>query len=397
MDEEEKREPLEQTEQINSEEQVETVKYNRHAEEPNKKKMPTVVKVLIVLVLLVIIGIAGTYFWYSMSIDAVDKNMSEVKTVEINQGEGTAQIAKTLKENDLINNDLSFRIYCKINKVNSLQAGTYEFSPNMNIEQIVNKLQKGEVVNKDISIMFKEGKNMRAVAQTIADKTKHTYEDVISVFESKEYAKKLIPEYWFLTDEILDSDVYYPLEGYLFPETYTFESAEVSIDDIITKMLKQTDKILSKYKEQISQKGYSVHKFLSLASVVECEGTNYESRQGIAGVFTNRIRIGMALQSDVTTYYAVKLDVGERDLKVSEINTYNKYNTRGPSMQGKLPIGPISNVSESSIKATLNPTNTDALFFVADKNGEIYFTKTNEEHNQMINKLKSQGLWYEYN
>ncbi len=88
--------------------------------------------------------------------------------------------------------------------------------------------------------------------------------------------------------------------------------------------------------------------------------------------------------------------MGERDLTLKELNTYNKYNTRGPNMGGKAPVGPISNVSEESMQATLNPTHTDDLFFVSDKNGKVYFTKTNAEHEEMIRKLRRQGLWYTF-
>ncbi len=104
----------------------------------------------------------------------------------------------------------------------------------------------------------------------------------------------------------------------------------------------------------------------------------------------------MAIQSDVTTYYAIKVDMGERDLYQKEINSNNPYNTRGPNMQGKLPVGPICSCSKSSIDAALNPNKTNYLFFVADKNGKLYFTKTNEEHTAKINELKSQDLWFEY-
>lgn len=104
----------------------------------------------------------------------------------------------------------------------------------------------------------------------------------------------------------------------------------------------------------------------------------------------------MNLGSDVTTYYAFKTDMGERDLKTSELNTKNPYNTRGPNMQGKLPVGPICNPSREAIEATLNYKKTDNLYFVADKNKKVYFTKSNAEHLNLIKKLKSEGLWYEY-
>ena len=79
-----------------------------------------------------------------------------------------------------------------------------------------------------------------------------------------------------------------------------------------------------------------------------------------------------------------------------EINTYNAYNTRGPNMNGKLPIGPIANPSEESITAALNPVNEKYLYFVADKNGDMYFSNTYEEHQNTINTLKKKGLWFEY-
>ena len=104
----------------------------------------------------------------------------------------------------------------------------------------------------------------------------------------------------------------------------------------------------------------------------------------------------MSLGSDVSTYYAFKVDMGERDLTVKELNTENPYNTRGPNMSGKIPIGPICNPSKTAIEAALDYTETDAYYFVADKNGKVYFTRNNEEHNKMINKLKKDGLWYTY-
>ena len=110
----------------------------------------------------------------------------------------------------------------------------------------------------------------------------------------------------------------------------------------------------------------------------------------------NRLAQNMSLGSDVTTYYAIRVDIGDRDLYEKEINTYNAYNTRGPNMNGKLPVGPIAAPSEQSINAALNPYDESYLYFVSDKNGEMYFTKTYEEHQQMVDTLKKKGLWYEY-
>lgn len=369
----------------------------REAEENAKKGKKSVLKIIFILLLLIIIiGGISIFAWYELSLKPVEAGNSQSIIIDIVPGQGTEGIASALKENNLIKDDLVFKIYCKLNEVNNMQAGTYELNKNMSVEEIVKKFQAGDVVIKEINVTFQEGKNMRDIAKIISENTNNSYEDVMKVFEDKEYAKGLIEEYWFLTDEILDNNIYYPLEGYLYPDTYTFESVDVSIDDIIKIMLDQTDKVLSEYQIEIKSKGYTVHQFLSLASVVENEGISTEDRKGIAKVFLNRIERGMALQSDVTTYYAFKVNMGDRDLTQSELNTVNPYNTRGPNMEGKIPVGPISNVSESAIEATLNPSDTDAIFFVADKNGKIYFSNTNEEHEQIINELKSQGLWYTY-
>lgn len=369
----------------------------REAEENAKKGKKSVLKIIFILLLLIIIiGGISIFAWYELSLKPVEAGNSQSIIIDIVPGQGTEGIASALKENNLIKDDLVFKIYCKLNEVNNMQAGTYELNKNMSVEEIVKKFQAGDVVIKEINVTFQEGKNMRDIAKIISENTNNSYEDVMKVFEDKEYAKGLIEEYWFLTDEILDNNIYYPLEGYLYPDTYTFESVDVSIDDIIKIMLDQTDKVLSEYQIEIKSKGYTVHQFLSLASVVENEGISTEDRKGIAKVFLNRIERGMALQSDVTTYYAFKVNMGDRDLTQSELNTANPYNTRGPNMEGKIPVGPISNVSESALEATLNPSDTDAIFFVADKNGKIYFSNTNEEHEQIINELKSQGLWYTY-
>lgn len=369
----------------------------REAEENAKKGKKSVLKtILIILFLIIVIGAIAVFAWYELSLRPVQDGNLESVIVDIVPGQGTEGIAEALKESNLIKDDLVFKIYCKLNEVNNMQAGTYDLNKNMSVEEIVNKLQAGDVVIKEINVTFQEGKNMRDIAKIISENTNNSYEDVMNVFESKEYAKGLIENYWFLTDEILDDSIYYPLEGYLYPDTYTFESVDVSIDDIIKTMLNQTDKVLSEYHIEIKSKGYTVHQFLSLASVVENEGISTEDRKGIARVFLNRIERGMALQSDVTTYYAFKVNMGDRDLTQSELNTANPYNTRGPNMEGKIPVGPISNVSESAIEATLNPSDSDALFFVADKNGKVYFSNTNAEHEQIINELKSQGLWYTY-
>ena len=104
----------------------------------------------------------------------------------------------------------------------------------------------------------------------------------------------------------------------------------------------------------------------------------------------------MKLDSDVTTYYAFKVEMNERDITSKELNTYNAYNTRGPNMNGKIPVGPVSNPSKESIEAAIYANSHSYEYFVADKNRKVYFTKTIKEHDKKVSELKKAGLWIEW-
>lgn len=350
-----------------------------------------------IVLLFFIIVIISAFLWYKNGIKPVNtKNVVE-KIIQIETGARTTDIISTLKKEELIRSNFATVVYMKLNNIKGLQAGKYKFNTSMSLEEILKILSKGEVCDETIKITFKEGKNMRWIAKTISEQTSNTEEDVYSLLKDQKYINSLIKKYWFLTSNIQDESIYYPLEGYLFPDTYIFESNNVSVKTIFNIILNKTDKVLSKYKNQIEASEKNIHEILTIASIVELEGNDYTARTGISSVIYNRLNKNMSLGSDVTTYYAMQLDMGERNLFKSEIKTENPYNTRGPKMNGKLPIGPISNPSEEAIKAALNPSNTDYLYFVSDNNGKVYFTSTYAEHKKIIEQLQSQGLWYEYN
>ena len=357
------------------------------------KKNSIIIGSLIVVALILIISL----IWYFVSISAVNKKNQDEIEITVPLGSGTSKIAEILKENKIIKSKIAFRIYVKINKVSDFQAGTYYLKQSMNLKEITEMLKTGVMHDPNqLNITYVEGKNIRWLAKEISNITNNTEEDVFKLLKNEEYIDSLIQKYWFITDEIKNENIYYPLEGYLFPDTYMIDNQDSKVEDIFEKMLNRMEEVLDEYKEDIQNKGYSVHKILTTASIIEMESMSDEGRKDVSSVIYNRLDRGMAIQSDVTTYYAFKVDIGERDLYQREIDSYNPYNTRGPNMEGKLPIGPISSISKKSIEAALNPNDTDYLFFVADKNGKLYFSTTDGEHNQTINKLKSEGLWIEY-
>lgn len=358
-----------------------------------KKKLKIAI---IAILLLTVLLVSGVLIWYNNAISGNKENTNQI-IIEIETGSTMNSVGIILEEKEVISSAVAFKLYSKLNDKNAVIAGKYCFTPSMSFEEIIKILEEGQVYTGDeIKLTYIEGKNVRWLAKKIDELTNNTEQDVYDLLKDEEYIDKLINKYWFITEEIKDEDIYYALEGYLFPDTYAIENKDTTVEEIFEKMLDKMESVLNEYKNEIENSKYSIHELLTIASIVEMEAMNEVDRAGVASVIYNRLSSNMAIQSDVTTYYAFKIDMGERDLYQTEIDTYNGYNTRGPNMAGKLPVGPISSISASSIRATIQPESTDYLFFVADKNGKVYFSRNNSEHDQTIRDLKTQGLWYIY-
>lgn len=309
---------------------------SKHAEE--SKGGSGFGKFILVLFILIIIVLLGLGAWYFISLSGTGTSEEEV-SFEIGLGSGTDKIATILKENDVIRSKEAFKIYVKLNKVSNFQAGKYTLTKDMKVPEIVEALQKGILYkNAECNITFIEGKTFSNIAKTIAEKTNNDEQDVYELLKDEKYIESLIEEYWFITDDIKDENIYYSLEGYLFPDTYSFENKNVEVKEIFKAMLDKMQKVLNKYKVDIQTTGYSVHDILSMASVIENEAMQDKDRKDVSSVLYNRLNARMSLGSDVTTYYAFRVELGERDLYRSEITKYNPYNTRGPNMEGKLPV-----------------------------------------------------------
>lgn len=349
-------------------------------------------KVLIIVLSIIgtlLVLLSGLYIFLTSPVDGNSKKYIEIR---INKGTRTPEIAKILKKKNLIKSELLFNIEAKLGG-KSLKAGSYRLKKSMDMKKIIKELSNGSNYDPDIiRITFNEGKSIKKYAEQIAKETNNSYDDVINTVKDKVYIQELINKYWFLTDSVLNDNLYYNLEGYLFPDTYEFKNKKVKVKRIIETMLDEMDKKLSKYKTDIENSNKSIHDIITMASILELEGTDSESRKMIAGVFNNRLSRNMNLGSDVTSYYAIGADM-DRDLTVAEFNTKNLYNTRASDMRGKLPVGPICSPGLEAIDAALHPSNNDYLFFVADKNGKVYYTKTDAEHTAKVNELKKAGMW----
>ena len=167
-----------------------------------------VIIIVSIIVALIIIVIGSVFTWYNISLSPVNKDDITPYNLEIPMGSGSSTIANKLKSEGLIKNELAFKIYVKLNKISNFQAGTYNLTKNLSVKEIVEILQTGKVNGKDtISITFVEGKNMRWVANKIAENTNNSEEDVYALLEDEEYINSLIQKYWFLTDDIKNEDI----------------------------------------------------------------------------------------------------------------------------------------------------------------------------------------------
>lgn len=346
------------------------------------KKNKKLIVILSVIVGLILVGIVTLMILLSPVSKSID-----IVEFTVKKGEGKEKIVENLKDAKLIKSKYATFIYIVLSGKKNLQAGSYEFSRNMSVKDIITSLSTGDVVNvkrDEVRITFKEGDTLKNFVTMVANETNIDYDEAIKKLSDKAYLKGLIADYWFLTDDILDEDIYFPLEGYLYPETYNFYK-ETSIEQVIRKVLNVTKERLEPLKSKIESSKYNIHELLTIASIAEKEANTNSDRAMVTQVIYKRLSLNMALGMDVTSYYGVQKEMTEVITQL-DLNDKNPYNTRVTTFIG-LPVGPICNPSIGSINAALEPADTDYLYFVADiLTGKVYFAKTNEEFNALVKK-----------
>ncbi len=346
------------------------------------KKNKKLIVILSVIVGLILVGIVTLMILLSPVSKSID-----IVEFTVKKGEGKEKIVENLKDAKLIKSKYATFIYIVLSGKKNLQAGSYEFSRNMSVEDIITSLSTGDVVNvkrDEVRITFKEGDTLKNFVTMVANETNIDYDEAIKKLSDKAYLKGLIADYWFLTDDILDEDIYFPLEGYLYPETYNFYK-ETNIEQVIRKVLNVTNERLEPLKSKIENSKYNIHELLTIASIAEKEANTNSDRAMVTQVIYKRLGLNMALGMDVTSYYGVQKEMTEAITQL-DLNDKNPYNTRVTTFIG-LPVGPICNPSIGSINAALEPADTDYLYFVADiLTGKVYFAKTNEEFNALVKK-----------
>src|SRR5574344_710384 len=346
-------------------------------------------KFLVIVLAIFIIFVCSLYKYKTGPVSNNTDNIS-FKVVEVDT---YYSLANKLYEAKLIRSGSWFKLYVKLFNPTTLIKGTYNLNQSMGIAKIIDVLTNSVSVVSNIT--FREGLNMREIASVIEKNTEISKQDVYDLLNDKTYMQELIEKYWFLENDVLNDKIYYPLEGYLFPDTYTFSLNDVTVKQIFETMLDNTSKKLESLKENLNSGSYSIHEIITMASIVEKEAGNANDMTKVAAVFYNRMNTpGETLGSDVTAYYGAKMDDWTSGLGSAE-KACNGYNTRLYStcpISG-LPVGPVSNPGIDAIKAALNPDSTKAMFFVADCKGNVYLSNTYAEHSKVVANLKKENNW----
>ena len=239
------------------------------------KRKGSRIKMLVIILAVLVVLITGGAAAYLHGIGAVDANSDETVTVTVPSGSGASAIIDILDENGLVRNKTFAKIHARLGGYDSLQANSYMFSKSMTLPEMMEAINTGDFdyVSKD-RIIIREGLTIPEVADAIAAEMPFTADELIAKWADTTYLQELIDKYWFLTDSILSDGIMYPLEGYLYPETYFITEEDPTIEDVTEVMLDMTDSELSSRKSEIEKSGFTVHEVLTLASIVEREGSN---------------------------------------------------------------------------------------------------------------------------
>ena len=291
------------------------------------------------------------------------------KLIVIEPGSSLKKIASILQKHELISSSQRFIILNRaLQSSTLLKAGEYRIKAAASPLQIIETLKKGRVYQHQITIP--EGFTLTQISARLKARGICRNSEFKELISAPENLKK-----WQIPGP--------NLEGYLFPSTYSY-SLETSCRDLLEKMLKNSQKKISKLMRENPGNKLNRHQLLTLASIIQKEAGNNAEMPIIASVFHNRLQRNIRLASDPTTIYALGEDfdgnLRRKDLR--HPSPYNTYRHRG------LPPGPICSPGNEALKAALNPASTDYLYFVSRGNGQHQFSRTLKEHNRAVRKYQ---------
>ena len=319
------------------------------------------------LLLLAVLGFGGWLAW-ALWLPVTPEGQ---KFVMLRPGYTTRRIALELESAGVIRSRLAFVLWHRIHRKQSLKAGEYLFDKTARVLDVHDRLVRGDIYVH--TVVIPEGFTMFDIAQAVQEAGLGSNQEFLAVARSNvELISDLAPEAK-------------SLEGYLFPNTYEFTRTQ-SMKDIAAAMVKQFRQVAEQIGLTANGQGMDVPKTVTMASIVEKETAVPEERAVVASVYYNRLARNIALQADPSVIYAELLNgtyagaLHHADMGFQ--SAYNTYTHPG------LPPGPIGNPGRTSLEAALHPAQTDYYYFVSDGNGHHRFSRSLEEHNQNVAKLR---------
>jgi UPF0755 protein len=319
-------------------------------------------RAFLTLLLLTVLAVAGWLAW-ALWMPATPAGQ---KFVMLRPGYSTRRIAAELKSAGVIRNPLAFVLWHRIHRKQSLKAGEYLFDKTANPLEIHDRLVRGDIYVH--TVVIPEGYTLFDIAQAMQD---------AGLGSSQQFLEVARSEVGLISDLSPDAK---NLEGYLFPNTYQFTRTQ-SMKEMIGVMVKQFRLVA----EQIGLTT-DVPRTVTMASIIEKESAVPEERPVVASVYYNRLGRNIALQADPSVIYAELLNGSYAGtLHHSDMSFQSEYNTYSHT---GLPPGPIGNPGRSSLQAAMHPAKTDYSYFVSDGNGHHRFSRSLEEHNQNVARLR---------
>ena len=365
---------------------------------PKKEKKSHVKAFVISFLVFLALLSAGGYFGYQYvqsSLQPVDADSKQYVTVQIPEGSNVQEIGKTLEDAGLIKHGLVFSLYAKYKNYADLKSGYYNLQKSMSTEDIIHELQKGGTAEAQEPVLatltIPEGYTIDQMAQAVGQlqgdfKEPLTADAFLAKVQDESFISQEVAKYPSLLESLptKESGARYRLEGFLFPATYSIKES-TTIESLIDEMLAAMDKTLAPHYSTIKSKNLTVNELLTIASLVEKEGAKTDDRKLIAGVFYNRLNLGMPLQSNIAILYAQgklgqKISLADDAGIDTSINSpYNVYTNLG------LMPGPVDSPSLDAIESSINQTKSDNLYFVADvTDGKVYYANNQEDHDRNV-------------
>lgn len=288
---------------------------------------------ILIVVLIVIIG--GTFFMYNKTINHPIKSNDETITINVKEGEGFYSLLNELKTQNVIKNEFFIKMYLKINNITpKVSEGTYKVNSDTDLNNLIKTLEK----ENSIKVVIPEGYNVSQIGDVLEKSGLFTKEAFINA--TKDYK---LPSFIKKNDKVRN-----PLEGFLFPDTYSFKEG-VTPDEVIKTMLNQFETVMKEVEKETGVKipEDKIYEVVTKASVIEKEARTDEDRPIISSVIDNRLQKGMPLQIDATVIYALGKHVDVVSLKDLKVDSpYNTYKHKG------LPIGPICSPGKTIINCS---------------------------------------------